>query len=129
VSKANTVVDIQLLEHCVREDLNKRATRVMAVLNPLKVVIENWPADRGRFSVGGVGRGVNNPEDESMGTRKSRSRASSTSRQDDYREDAPKGWFRLGPGREVRLKHGYYIKCREAIKDADGKRRRTALHI
>ncbi len=120
VSKANTVVDIQLLEHCVREDLNKRVHRVMAVLNPLKVVIENWPlgAD-GRPSVEWV-EAVNNPEDESMGTRKIPFSGELYIEADDYREDAPKGWFRLGPGREVRLKHGYYIKCHEAVKDAAG---------
>ncbi len=120
VSKANTVVDIQLLEHCVREDLNKRAQRVMAVLNPLKVVIENWPAGAdGRPSVEWV-EAVNNPEDAAMGTRRIPFSGELYIEADDYREDAPKGWFRLGPGREVRLKHGYYIRCREAIKDAAG---------
>ena len=121
VSKANTVVEIQLLEHCVREDLNKRAMRVMAVLNPLKVVIENWPAGAdGRPSVEWV-EAVNNPEDESAGTRQIPFSGELYVEAEDYREDAAKGWFRLGPGREVRLKHGYYIKCREAIKDAAGK--------
>ena len=120
VSKANTVVEIQLLEHCVREDLNKRAMRVMAVLNPLKVVIENWPAGAdGRPSVEWV-EAVNNPEDESAGTRQIPFSGELYVEAEDYREDAAKGWFRLGPGREVRLKHGYYIKCREAIKDAAG---------
>ena len=121
VSKANTVVEIQLLEHCVREDLNKRAMRVMAVLNPLKVVIENWPAGAdGRPSVEWV-EAVNNPEDESAGTRQIPFSGELYVEADDYREDPAKGWFRLGPGREVRLKHGYYIKCREAIKDAAGR--------
>ena len=120
VSKANTVVEIQLLEHCVREDLNKRAMRVMAVLNPLKVVIENWPAGAdGRPSVEWV-EAVNNPEDETAGTRQIPFSGELYVEADDYREDPAKGWFRLGPGREVRLKHGYYIKCREAIKDAAG---------
>ena len=120
VSKANTVVEIQLLEHCVREDLNKRAMRVMAVLNPVKVVIENWPAGAdGRPSVEWV-EAVNNPEDESAGTRQIPFSGELYVEAEDYREDAAKGWFRLGPGREVRLKHGYYIKCREAIKDAAG---------
>ena len=120
VSKANTVVEIQLLEHCVREDLNKRAMRVMAVLNPVKVVIENWPAGAdGRPSVEWV-EAVNNPEDESAGTRQIPFSGELYVEADDYREDPAKGWFRLGPGREVRLKHGYYIKCREAIKDAAG---------
>ena len=120
VSKANTVVEIQLLEHCVREDLNKRAMRVMAVLNPVKVVIENWPAGAdGRPSVEWV-EAVNNPEDEGAGTRQIPFSGELYVEAEDYREDAAKGWFRLGPGREVRLKHGYYIKCREAIKDAAG---------
>ena len=121
VSKANTVVEIQLLEHCVREDLNKRAMRVMAVLNPLKVVIENWPVGAdGRPSVEWV-EAVNNPEDESAGTRQIPFSGELYVEAEDYREDPAKGWFRLGPDREVRLKHGYYIKCREAIKDAAGK--------
>jgi glutaminyl-tRNA synthetase len=120
VSKANTVVEIQLLEHCVREDLNKRAMRLMAVLNPVKVVIENWPAGAdGRPLVEWV-EAVNNPEDEAAGTRQIPFSGELFVEADDYRDDAPKGWFRLGPGREVRLKHGYYIKCREAIKDAAG---------
>ncbi len=120
VSKTNTVIEIQLLEHCIREDLNRRAPRVMAVLKPLKVVIENWPVDAdGRPTVEWV-EAVNNPEDESMGTRQIPFSRELYIEQDDYREDAPKGWFRLGPGREVRLKHGYYIKCHDAVKDADG---------
>ncbi len=115
VSKANTVVEIQLLEHCVREDLNKRAQRVMAVLNPLKVVIENWPAGAVEWVTA-----QNNPEDEAAGTRQLPFSGELYIEADDYREDPPKGWFRLGPGREVRLKHGYYIRCREAVKDAAG---------
>ena len=115
ISKSNIVVEIQLLEHCVREDLNRRAPRVMAVLKPLKVVIENWPAGKVEWV-----EAVNNPEDESMGTRTVPFSGELYIEADDYREDAPKGWFRLGPGREVRLKHGYYIKHRETVKDADG---------
>ncbi len=115
VSKTNTVIEIQLLEYCIREDLNKRAPRVMAVLAPLKVVIENWPADKVEWV-----EAVNNPEDESMGTRQIPFGRELYIERDDYREDAPKGWFRLGPGREVRLKHGYFITCHEAVKDADG---------
>ena len=115
VSKSNIVVEIQLLEHCVREDLNRRAPRVMAALKPLKVVIENWPAGKVEWV-----EAVNNPEDAAMGARKVPFSGELYIEQDDYREDAPKGWFRLGPGREVRLKHGYYIKHRETLKDADG---------
>ncbi len=121
VSKTNTVIEIQLLEHCIREDLNQRAPRVMAVLNPLKVVIENWPMDADGKPVVEWVDAVNNPEDESMGARKVPFSGELYIEADDYREDAPKGWFRLGPGREVRLKHGYYIKCRDAVKDADGR--------
>jgi glutaminyl-tRNA synthetase len=120
VSKSNIVVEIQLLEHCVREDLNKRAPRVMAVLKPLKVVIENWPVDADGKPVVEWVEAVNNPEDESMGTRKIPFTGELYIEADDYREDAPKGWFRLGPEREVRLKHGYYIKHRETVKDAAG---------
>ena len=120
VSKSNILIEIELLEHCVREDLNRRTQRVMAVLRPVKVVIENWPAGAdGRPLVEWVDA-VNNPEDESMGTRKIPFSGELYIEADDYREDAPKGWFRLGPGREVRLKHGYYIKCHDAIKDAAG---------
>jgi glutaminyl-tRNA synthetase len=115
VSKANTTVDAALLEHCVREDLNKRAPRVMAVLRPLRVVIENYPEGQTEWV-----EAVNNPEDESRGTRTLPFSRVLYIEQDDYREDAPKGWFRLGPGREVRLKHAYYIICREAVKDDSG---------
>ena len=115
VAKANTIVDVALLEHCVREDLNKAAPRVMAVLRPLKVVIENYPAGQVEWV-----EALNNHEDESMGTRLLPFSREIYVEQDDYREQAPKGWFRLGPGREVRLKHAYYITCREAIKDAAG---------
>jgi glutaminyl-tRNA synthetase len=115
VAKAYSTVDFGLLEACVREDLNKRARRVMVVLKPLKVVIENWPAGKVEWV-----DADNNPEDPNSGTRKMPFSGELYIEQDDYREDAPKGWFRLGPGREVRLKHGYYITCREAIKDAAG---------
>ncbi len=115
VSKANTTVDIQLLEHCVREDLNRRAPRVMGVLRPLKVVITNWPAGEVEWV-----EAVNNPEDEAMGTRRIPFSGELYIERDDYREDVPKGWFRLSPGREVRLKHGYYIRCDEAVRDAQG---------
>jgi glutaminyl-tRNA synthetase len=115
VSKANTTVDVALLEHCVREDLNRRAPRVMAVLRPLRVVIENYPEDRVEWV-----EATNNPEDKSKGTRTLPFSRVLYIERDDYREDAPKGWFRLGPGREVRLKHAYYITCREAVRDASG---------
>jgi glutaminyl-tRNA synthetase len=115
VSKANTVVDVALLEHCVREDLNKRAPRVMAVLRPLRIVVENYPEGQVEWV-----EATNNPEDESMGSRLLPFSRELYIEQDDYREDPPKGWFRLSPGREVRLKHAYYITVREAIRDEDG---------
>jgi glutaminyl-tRNA synthetase len=115
VSKANTTVDVALLEHCIREDLNLRAPRAMVVLRPLKVVIENYPEGQDEWLVA-----QNNPEDETAGTRELPFGRELWIEHEDYREDAPKGWFRLGPGREVRLKHAYYITCRETMKDADG---------
>jgi glutaminyl-tRNA synthetase len=115
VSKANTTVELALLEHCVREDLNLRAPRVMVALRPLKVVIENYPVGQIEWLVA-----QNNPEDESAGTREIPFSREIWIEREDYREDAPKGWFRLGPSREVRLKHAYYITCREAVKDAKG---------
>ena len=115
VSKANTTVEIGLLEHCIREDLNLRADRVMVVLQPIKVVIENYPEGQVEWV-----EAQNNPEDERAGTRMLPFTRELYIEADDYREDPPKGWFRLGPGREVRLKHAYYITCREAITDEAG---------
>ncbi len=112
VAKANSVVDIALLEHCLREDLNKRAPRVMAVLRPLRVVIDNYPEHQVEQL-----EAVNNPEDSSMGTRKVPFSKVLYIEQDDFREDPPKKFFRLAPGREVRLRYGYYIKCEDVIKD------------
>ena len=124
ISKANTTVEIGLLEHCIREDLNKRAARVMVVLAPLKVVIENYPEGQVEWV-----EAQNNPEDESAGTRTLPFSRELYIEADDYREDPPKGWFRLGPGREVRLKHAYYITCNEAVKDERRQRDGVALHI
>jgi glutaminyl-tRNA synthetase len=112
VSKSNSLVDIALLEHCLREDLNRRAPRVMAVLRPLKVVIENYPEGRVEDL-----EAVNNPEDPGMGTRKVPFSREIYIEQDDFREDPPKKFFRLAPGREVRLRYAYFITCREAVKD------------
>lgn len=112
VSKADSTVDIGLLEHCLREDLNKRAMRVMAVLDPLKVVIENYPEGK----VEDI-EAVNNPEDESMGNRMVPFSREIYIERDDFREDPPKKYFRLSPGTEVRLKHAYYIRCEKVIKD------------
>jgi glutaminyl-tRNA synthetase len=112
VAKRNSMVDIAMLEHCVREDLNRRAPRVMAVLKPLRVVIENYPEDRVEELAA-----VNNPEDPAMGTRKIPFSRVLYIEQDDFRLDPPKQFFRLAPGREVRLRYAYIIKCVEAVKD------------
>ena len=116
IAKRANAVEIALLEHCVREDLNKRALRAMAVLRPLKVVIENFPE-------GKVERldAVNNPEDPSMGTRKLPFSRELYIERDDFMEEAPRKFYRLAPdGREVRLRYGYFIKCSEVIKDENG---------
>lgn len=112
VAKSNSVVDIALLEHCLREDLNKRAPRVMAVLRPLKVIIDNYPEGRVEEL-----EAVNNPEDPSAGTRKIPFSKVIYIEQDDFREDPPKKFYRLAPGREVRLRYGYFIKCTDVVKD------------
>jgi len=112
VAKSNSTVDIGLLEHCIREDLNKNAYRVMAVLRPLKVVIENYPEDLVEEL-----DAENNPENPEMGTRKIPFSRVVYIEQDDFLEDPPKKFFRLSPGKEVRLKHAYIIKCEQVIKD------------
>jgi glutaminyl-tRNA synthetase len=115
VAKNESLVDIALLEHCVREDLNKRAPRVMGVLDPLKVVLVNYPKGREEEF-----EAENNPEDATAGTRMLPFTRELYVEREDFREDPPKKWFRLAPGREVRLKHAYYITCVEAIKDEKG---------
>jgi glutaminyl-tRNA synthetase len=112
VAKANSIVDIALLEYSIRKDLNQRSPRVMAVLRPLRVVIDNYPEDQVEEL-----EAVNNPEDASMGTRRVPFSRVLYIEQEDFREDPPKKWFRLAPGREVRLKHAYYITCVDVIKD------------
>ncbi len=115
VSKTNGTIELRLLEHHVREDLNKRAPRMMAVLHPLKVVIDNYPEGQ----VEEV-EAVNNPEDESAGTRKVPFSRVLYIEQDDFREDPPKQYYRLSPGREVRLRWGYFITCTSVVKDSNG---------
>jgi glutaminyl-tRNA synthetase len=115
VAKRENVVDVGLLEFFVREDLNKRAPRAMAVLKPLKIVIENYPD--GQVEEMDV---VNNPEDESAGTRKVPFSKTVYIEHDDFQEDPPKKFFRLAPGREVRLRNAYLITCVSAVKDASG---------
>lgn len=112
VAKRAGTVDMALLEYCIREDLNKRAPRVMAVLNPLKVVIENYPEGLAEEL-----EAVNNPEDPGMGTRNVPFSRVLYIEQDDFREDPPKQFYRLAPGREVRLRYAYFIKCTGVVKD------------
>jgi len=116
VAKTDSTVDVALLEHCIREDLNKRAPRVMGVLKPLRVVIDNYPEGKTEES-----EAVNNPEDPAMGTRKVPFSRVLYIEQDDFMEHPPKEFFRLAPGREVRLRYAYIIKCVELVKDKAGK--------
>ncbi len=115
VAKRDSVVELALLEHCIREDLNKRALRYMAVLRPLKVVIENYPEDAEEQL-----DAVNNPEDEAMGVRRIPFSRELFIEREDFMEEPPKKFFRLAPGREVRLRYGYFITCNEVVKDAAG---------
>jgi glutaminyl-tRNA synthetase len=115
VSKTNGSIELAMLEHFVREDLNKRAPRVMAVLRPLKVVIDNYPEDQVEEM-----DAVNNPEDVSAGTRKVPFSRVLYIEQDDFREEPPKGYFRLSPGREVRLRYGYLVTCNSLVKNDEG---------
>ena len=112
ISKRDTVVNMALLEHCIREDLNKTAPRAMAVLNPLKVVITNYPEGQEQEF-----EAINNPEDPSMGTRKVPFSREIYIERDDFREDPPSRFFRLSPGREVRLRYACYITCQDVVKD------------
>ena len=115
VAKRDGVIDIALLDHCLREDLNKRAIRVMAVLDPIKVVITNYPKDHVEEL-----EADNNPEDESAGKRNLLFSREIFIERSDFMEDPPKKFFRLGPDREVRLKHAYYITCTDFIKNENG---------
>jgi glutaminyl-tRNA synthetase len=115
VAKANSVVDIAMLDFSIREALNKTALRRMAVLRPLKVVIENYPEGQSEEL-----EAVNHPDDDSAGTRKIRFGREIYIEQDDFMEDPPKKFFRLSPGKEVRLRYAYFITCREVVKDAAG---------
>jgi glutaminyl-tRNA synthetase len=112
VAKADSMVDMALLEYCVREDLNKTAPRFMGVLRPLKVVIDNYPADREEEL-----EAINNPEDPSAGTRMVPFSRELYIERDDFMEDPPKKFFRLAPGREVRLRYAYFITCVDVVKD------------
>jgi len=115
VAKKENVIDVAQLEHSIREDLNRRAPRVMAVLRPLKLVITNYPA--GQVEDVDV---INNPEDESAGTRKVPFSRVLYIERDDFKEDPPKKFFRLSPGREVRLRCAYFVTCTDVVKDTAG---------
>jgi glutaminyl-tRNA synthetase len=111
VAKFNSIVDIEFLEHCIREDLNKTSPRYMGVLRPLKVVIDNYPANHTEEL-----DAVNNPEDPAMGSRKIPFSQTLFIEQDDFMENPPKDFYRLAPGREVRLRYAYFIKCTDVVK-------------
>jgi len=112
VAKSDNIVEIALLEHCLREDLNKRALRVMGVLRPLKVIIENYPSDKEEML-----EAINNPEDPEIGTRKIPFSRELYIEQSDFMEDPPEKFFRLAPGREVRLRYAFFIKCTDVVRD------------
>ncbi len=115
VNKFNSTVDIALLEYCLREDLNKTSPRVMAVLRPLKVIIDNYPEGQVEEL-----EAVNNPEDPAAGTREVPFSRELYIEQEDFLEEPPKKFFRLAPGREVRLRYAYFITCTRVVKDAQG---------
>ncbi|MEI7595283.1 MAG: glutamine--tRNA ligase/YqeY domain fusion protein [Bacteroidota bacterium] len=115
VAKRDNIIDVALLEHCIREDLNKKAFRAMAVINPLKVVITNYPEGQVEEM-----DAVNNPEDESMGMRKVPFSKVLYIEQEDFMEEPSKKFFRLAPGQEVRLRYAYFIKCENVVKDENG---------
>jgi len=115
VNKFNSTVDIALLEHCVREDLNKTSARVMAVVRPLKVVIDNYPEGKVEQL-----EAINNPEDPNAGTRKVPFSHELYIEREDFMEEPPKKFYRLTPGREVRLRYAYFIRCTDVVKDANG---------
>lgn len=114
VAKNDSIVDIALLEYCIREDLNKRAQRAMTVLRPLKLILDNYPDDKVEYM-----ECINNPEDASMGTRQVPFSKVIYIERDDFREAPPKGYFRLFPGNEVRLRYAYVVKCESFVKDEE----------
>ena len=124
VARAHSVVEVAMLDACVREFLNKAALRYMAVLRPLKVVIENYPEGEGEEL-----DAVNNPEDPAAGSRKVPFSRELYVEQDDYMEDPPKKFFRLSPGKEVRLRYAYFVTCRDVVKKRRRQGDRTALHL
>jgi glutaminyl-tRNA synthetase len=115
VSRTNGSTDVEMLEHFQRDDLNRRANRAMAVLRPLKLVIDNYPADQVEFV-----EAANNPEDPSAGTRKVPFSGEIYIEQDDFRETPPPKYYRLSPGKEVRLRNAYFVTAQSVVKDAAG---------
>ena len=115
VSKVNTTMAVELLEHCLRQDLNKHSLRRMAVLDPIKVVIDNYPQGQVEQL-----EAINNPEDPSAGARQTPFSRELYIEREDFMEDPPRKFFRLAPGREVRLRYAYFITCTDVVKDADG---------
>ena len=125
MAKRDNTVDIALLEHAIREDLNRLAPRVMGVLRPLRVIIDNYPEDEVEEL-----DSLNNPEDPGAGSRKVPFSRVLYIEQEDFRENPPKNFFRLAPGREIRLKDAYYITCTGVMKDErTGRGDRAALHL
>ena len=115
IARRGNNIDIALLEYCIRDQLNKTAPRRMAVLNPLKVVIENYPEGQSEMLTA-----INNPEDESAGTRSIPFSRQLYIEREDFMEDPPRKFFRLAPGREIRLRYAYFITCTEVVKDDSG---------
>jgi len=115
ISKADSIIEWHVLEDCVREDLNKRAQRVMAVMNPIKVVLTNYPEGEVEYV-----DAINNPEDAEAGTRKVPFSRELYLERDDFREVPPPKFYRLSPGKEVRLRYGYFIRCNDVVKDESG---------
>ena len=124
VAKNDSVIDIALLEHCIREDLNRRAPRRMAVLNPLKLIILNYPEDQVEEM-----EAINNPEDPAAGRAKVPFSRTLYIEQDDFRAEPPPKYFRLFPGNEVRLRYAYFVTCVDFRKDDAGECDRGALHL
>ncbi|MBN2472836.1 MAG: glutamine--tRNA ligase/YqeY domain fusion protein [Anaerolineae bacterium] len=115
VAKSNSMIEIELLEHVVRDDLNRASKRVMGVLDPVKVVIENYPEDQVEYM-----EAINNPEDETAGTRQVPFSRELYIEREDFMEDPPRKFYRLAPGREVRLRYAYFVTCTDVIKDEAG---------
>ena len=116
IAKTDSLIDLALLEHCLRDDLNETSLRVMAIINPLKVIIDNYPDGQAEEL-----DAINNPQDPDAGTRKVPFTKELYIEQEDFMEDAPKKFFRLSVGREVRLRYAYFVTCTNIVKDADGK--------